>query len=438
MLALAGLLTIAIVLAAILSKKVTPLVALGAIPPVMALLLGFGSETGAMMGQGMVKVAPMAAMFLFAILFFGILSDAGLFRPVIAAIVRMAKDHPARLSIGTAVLTSIVHLDGSGAATFLIVIPALAPVYDRLGIDRLTLTVVVAMAAGVGNMLPWGGPTIRAATALDVPVMTLFKPMLPVYLTGVVTMLAVSWWLGHRALRSGAGIDGRSPDAGGSAFAAPVTADAESDAPMSRTRQAIGWFLVVSVLAAMLSEVLPPAAAFMLGTIAALLLCAGSEARQNAALRDHAASGISMVAILFAAGCFTGILNGTGMIEAMAHGGANLLPSGSAAHLPVLIGVLAMPLSLLFDPDSFYFGILPVLAGIAGASGGDPLAVGQAAIVGQMTTGFPISPLTPATFLLVGLAGVNLADHQRAAFGWLFLLSLVMTAAAYMLGILAP
>ena len=62
MLALAGLLTIAIVLAAILSKKVTPLVALGAIRPVMALLLGAGSDVGSMMGQGIVKVAPMAAM----------------------------------------------------------------------------------------------------------------------------------------------------------------------------------------------------------------------------------------------------------------------------------------------------------------------------------------------------------------------------------------
>lgn len=435
MLALGGLLTIAVVLGAILSKRVSPLVALGAIPAVLAVCFGFGLDIGPMMGAGMLKVAPMAAMFLFAILFFGILSDAGLFRPVIAVIVRTARDHPARLTVGTAVLTTIVHLDGSGAATFLIVIPALVPVYDRLGVDRLTLTVVVAMAAGVGNMLPWGGPTIRAATALNVPVMDLFAPMVPIYASGVLAMLAIAWWLGRRVIAAG-------PAAGAFSRGAEPAGEEQLHLPhaahMAGWQQGAGWLLVVLVLAAMLTQLLPPAAAFMLGTIGALLLCAGGEREQAKVLQDHAGNAIAMVSILFAAGCFTGILNGTGMIEAMAHGAAGVLPAGSGTWLPLIVGALSMPLSLLFDPDSFYFGILPVLAGIAKAGGGDAMAVGQAAIVGQMTTGFPISPLTPATFLLVGLARVNLADHQRAAFGWLLLLSLIMTACGYLIGVFAP
>jgi len=427
MLALAGLITIALVLAAILSKRLSPLVALAAIPFLAALLLGQGADAGKFMLNGMVTVAPMAAMFLFAILFFSVLADAGLFRPIVAGILRLAGHHPARIALGTAILTSIVHLDGSGAATFLIVVPALVPVYDRLGLDRRMLACIVAMAAGVGNMLPWGGPTIRAATALNVPVMDFFAPIIPVYAVGVLAMLALSWWIGtrHAVVHGGR-------------FETPVAVDLTD----GQTAEPLGlrWLAnaatVIAVLGLMLAGILPPAIAFLLGSLVALLVNLRAPDAQRDAIERHAPAAISMVAILFAAGAFTGIMRGTGMLDALAHAGAGLLPGGSAAHLPLITGIASMPLSLFFDPDSFYFGVLPVLGGIAEHGGVPAIEVGHAAILGQMTTGFPVSPMTPATFLLVGLAGVDLADHQRFAIRYLFLLTLVMVAAALLMGVL--
>ena len=96
-----------------------------------------------------------------------------------------------------------------------------------------------------------------------------------------------------------------------------------------------------------------------------------------------------------------------------------------------------MPLSLVFDPDSFYFGLLPVLAHAADAAGGSGIEVARGAILGQMTTGFPVSPLTPATFLLVGLANVDLADHQRKTIPYAFAVTLLMTLAALLTGALS-
>ncbi|WP_109809628.1 CitMHS family transporter [Sphingosinithalassobacter portus] len=428
MLALAGLATILFVLAAILTKRLSPLVALVAIPLVAALLLGDAGKVGKYMADGVVTVAPMAAMFLFAILFFSILSDAGLFRPIVAGIVRLTRDHPPRVAIGTAILTSIVHLDGSGAATFLIVVPALLPVYDRLGLDRRMLACIVAMAAGVGNMLPWGGPTLRAATSLNVPVMELFAPLLPVYAVGLVTMLGFSWWIGTRQMRRA-----RAP---GPSFGVAAN-DVDAEPPVRLNLRY--WFNIATVLAViglMLATLLPPAIAFLIGAVVAITVNFPEGEAQREAIQRHAPAAIWMVAILFAAGAFTGILRGTGMLDAMAQGGAALLPDGSASLLPTLTGLASMPLSFFFDPDSFYFGVLPVLGGIAEHGGVPAVEVGRAAILGQMTTGFPVSPLTPATFLLVGLAGVELADHQRYAIGYLFALSVVMTIAALLFGVI--
>ena len=106
------------------------------------------------------------------------------------------------------------------------------------------------------------------------------------------------------------------------------------------------------------------------------------------------------------------------------------LPDALLRHLPVGMGVTSMPLSLAFDPDSFYFGLLPVLAHASHAAGGSAVEVGRAALLGQMTTGFPVSPLTPSTFLLVGLANVDLADHQRRTIPYAFVVTLAMTAVA--------
>lgn len=424
MLALAGFATILLVLAAILTRRLSPLVAFIAIPLAAALLLGRAPAAGKFMLDGATTVSPIAALFLFAILFFGLLTDAGLFTPIVDGIVRLTRDHPPRVTLGTAVLATLVQLDGSGAVTFLVVVPALLPVYDRCGIDRRILACVTAMAAGVGHMLPWCGPALRAATALNVPVMELFRPLLPIWAIGVGVTLALSWWLGR-----GQGVGGVVASDDGDQIAVP---------PVVR----IGWrywtnvLTVVAVLALMLGEWVPPAIAFMIGTAMALVVNAPAPSDQRAAIARHGSAAITMVAILLAAGAFTGIMRGTGMLDALARSMAGLLPNGAAGHLPAALGLASMPLSLLFDPDSFYFGVLPVLGGVAQHAGVPAAEMGRAALLGQMTIGFPVSPMTPATFLLVGLAGIELADHQRFTIRYLLLLSVILTVASVLLGVI--
>jgi CitMHS family citrate-Mg2+:H+ or citrate-Ca2+:H+ symporter len=432
MLALLGAATIAVLLALILFNRCSPLVALVIVPAAAGVIGGFGSKTAVFMLDGVTSIAPVAAMFVFAIVFFGVMTDAGLLDPIMTRVLGVIGLNPRRIVIASALLALLVHLDGSGAVCFLVVIPAMRPLYERVGIDRRVLACVVSMAAGV-NFLPWTGPTLRAAAALKVSTTQIFRPMIAVQAVGLAFVFGTAWWLGSRAGRqvgASAPVTAQTAHASGNPLAIP--------GPREHQRPRLFWLnlaLTFVVLIAMVVGWVPPAVAFMVGSALALVINYPGSTLQRERVDAHARSALTMAAILLAAGAFTGVMSGTGALKAMAQVAVAHLPPGAGSHIPFALSLVAMPLSMLFDPDSFYFGVLPVIAEMHARLGGAPLQVAQAALVGQMTAGFPVSPLTPATFLVSGLAGLELAAHQRFAFPFLYAASLIMAGACVVFGL---
>lgn len=427
MLALFGFLTIAVFLTLVITRRLSVLLSLILVPLLFALVAGFApKELGDMVVAGIKQVAPTGILLIFAVLYFALMIDTGLFDPVIGRIVQLVKGDPLKITIGTALLTMLVHLDGDGTATFMITISALLPIYKRLRMNPLLLPCIVALSAGVMHLVPWSGTMARALNVMQTDTRHLLLPIIPAMACGILWVLAVAYYLGRKERRR-IGVVHLNYD----------HSAALSEKQKESRRPRLFWFnavVTISLITALIWGLLPPAALFIIGFAVALLVNYPSQNEQRKRMAEHAGNVFFVSIMIFAAGVFSGILTGTKMIDAMAGAMVSFIPHQHAGLLPVLTGVTSMPLSLAFTPDAYYFGVLPVLKNAMTHFGRDAIEVGRAAVLGQMTVGFPLSPLTASTFVLIGLSEVDLAAHQKFTFKWAFGTTLIMTMIALLTG----
>ncbi|QKW05685.1 CitMHS family transporter [Streptomyces sp. NA04227] len=483
MLTILGFAMIATFLVLIMMKKMSPIAALVLVPALFCVLVGKGAHLGDYVLDGVGTLAPTAAMLMFAIVYFGVMIDVGLFDPVVRGILRFCKADPMRIVVGTAVLAAIVSLDGDGSTTFMITVSAMYPLYKRLGMSLVVMTGVAATANGVMNTLPWGGPTARAATALKVDAADIFVPMIPALAVGLLAVFCLAYVLGMRERRRlgmvsvpdgeldeateereqvlvGAGTGkgtGKGANRGGAAgstgstgsgaaaadsgpFSGPLNDDGDGlrglDPDRETLRPKLYWFnaaLTVALLTAMIMEWMPIPVLFILGAALALTVNFPRVADQKARIAAHADNVLNVSGMVFAAAVFTGVLQGTGMVDHMATWLVDAIPDAMGPHMALVTGLLSLPLTYFMSNDGFYFGVLPVLAEAGSAHGVTNLEIARASIVGQ-----PLhmsSPLVPAVYVLVGMAKVEFGDHTRFTVKWAALTCLVVLGAALLFGI---
>ena len=423
MLTLLAFAMVGVFMALIMTKRMSVLTALILVPIAFALLGGFARDLGPMMLDGVKALAPTAVMLLFAILFFSIMIDVGLFEPVVDRVVRVVQGDPLKILVGTSILTLLVSLDGDGSTTYLIVTSALLPLYKRLGLNRLMLASVIMQAGGVMNILPWGGPTARAASALKVDAGEIFVPLIPAMLAGAAWVIFVAFVFGKRE-RARVGV----LDAAAVSRAEAVADDQGATVAAAALRRpkllAFNFVLAASLLVALVAGVLPLPVLFMIAYAIALVVNYPTMEEQKGRLNDHAANALAVASVICAAGILTGIMGGTKMIDAMGNSIVALVPASLGPHMAIVTGVLSIPFTFFLSNDAFYFGVLPILNQAASVYGISAAEMARASVVGQPV--HLLSPLVPSTYLLVGLVGVELGDHQRFTIKWSCLTSLVL------------
>jgi CitMHS family citrate-Mg2+:H+ or citrate-Ca2+:H+ symporter len=450
MLAATGFALIAVFITLIMTRRLTPIVALIILPLIAGVLTGHAADLGDYVVEGIKSLSSTVVMLVFAILYFGVMIEAGLFDPLTRRILRVVKDDPVKIAVGTVILSLSVSLDGDGASTILIVSAAFLALYDRLGMSRVVLGALMALSITCTSLTPWGGPVMRVAAALEVEPSDLFIPMIPSMIAAMLFIICVAYIMGRRersrleALASSRSFTsvGAGSGSGFAGDAAAGSSDASVDhvnhAPETYSAQdrLLMWFnaiLTAVLMVALVLEVWPLPVLFAVAFAIALLVNHPSPKDQGAHIAKYAASAMSVAALIFAAAVFVGVLSGTGMVDAMGRTLVEILPESWGGVFGVLVGLISMPMKFLLSNDAYYFGVLPVLAEAGAAHGLSATEVGRAALIGGPVNA--LSPLLPAALLLVGHLNIGLGEYQRKAAPWAVLSSLVMLAVAVGIGV---
>ncbi|URT71613.1 CitMHS family transporter [Cytobacillus firmus] len=439
MLALLGYCMVAVFMALIMTKRMSALLALIIVPIIFALIGGFYTGIGDMMLEGIKQVAPTGVMLVFAILYFGIMIDAGLFEPIVNTILRIVKGDPLKIALGTVALASLVALDGDGTTTFIITVTAMLPLYKKLNMNLYMLATLALLSIGVMNMTPWGGPTARVISSLQLTTEEVFLPLIPVMAAGILFAFLAAWYFGIKE-RKRIGI--RQMD--DSAIRELQTAEEQVAAAVSREsladlqRPKLIWInagLTIALLIALIAGLLPLPVLFMLGFAIAAMINYPNLVQQKERVAAHAGNVLAVVALVFASGIFTGIMNGTEMVDAMATALVQVIPDQLGSQLPLITAITSMPFTYFMANDPYYYGIIPII-GETAASYNIPMAeIARASVLGQPA--HVLSPLYAAGYLLVGMIGIDYGQNQRFALKWAVASSLFMIMAAILFGVIS-
>ncbi len=423
-----GLAMVVTFMTLIMTRRMSAIAALLIVPILFGLLAGAGPDLGDMIVKGVLQVAPTALMLAFAVLYFAIMMDAGLFDPLVRKVLATVGEDPVRISIGTAALATLVSIDGDGTTTALIVITAMLPVYRRVGMNPLILATLLGLCNSLMNFVPWGGPSARAASAVHVDLMDVFLPLLPAMIAGIGGVFLLAWLFGRSERRRLAGRD--APDAGSEV---PIPTIEPDDAGIRRPQ--LFWVnlaLTTGLIGGMILG-LAPLPVLMMGAFALAVTINYPRLKdQRARIAAHADNVVNVVVLIFAAGAFTGILNGAGMADAMATAVLSIVPPAIGPYLAPITALASMPLTFVMSNDAYYFGVVPVIAATAANFGIAPEEIARASLIGQPV--HALSPLLAPIYLACGLLGVDVADAQRFALKWAALISLLVLAVAIFTG----
>jgi citrate-Mg2+:H+ or citrate-Ca2+:H+ symporter, CitMHS family len=434
MLAVLGFSMVFVFMFLIMTKRLSALIALMTIPVLFGIIGGFTNEIGEMALEGIKELAPTGIMLMFAILYFGIMIDAGLFDPVVGKILKLVKGDPLKISVGTAILALIVSLDGDGTTSYMITISAMFPLYKRLRMNPLMLPALALMGVGVTNLTPWGGPTARAVSALGLDMGEVFTSLVPAMIGGAIWVIFTAYIFGKRERKRLGVINLQYSQTEQMAFAEQAAAVEQ----MGLKRPKLLWVnlaLTTVLMTALIMGIMPLPILFMVSFAIAIMINYPNLEDQKERIAAHAGNVLAVVSLVFAAGIFTGILSGTKMVDAMATSLVALIPDALGPHLPVITAITSMPFTFFMSNDAYYFGVLPIIAEAATAYGIDPIEIGRASLLGQPV--HLLSPLVASTYLLVGMSKVDLGEYQRFTLKWTVGTSLVMLIVSIMVGVIS-
>lgn len=430
LLGIAGFVLMILIVALLLWGKSTPAVVFVLLPIIIGFLVGFSpADMSEYIKSGVSSVSTTAILFIFAVLFFGVMNDAGVFDCIVNKVLKAVGGNVLLLMFATVLIAFIGHLDGSGATTLLIAIPPLLPIYKKMNVRPIILLCITTLTMGVMNIVPWGGPCGRTAAALEVGTADLWRYCIPAQVVGILIILGYCVIFARLEKKRGAGANLNAP-----VEETPEEIKAENELH----RPKLFWFNIVLIVAVVLMLTMTSVAThvtFMIALAIALMVNYPSQKMQTERVKAHATDALTMAFTALASGVLIGIMGKSPMLDAMTQMVLSAMPASMAPHLHILFAAINSPLSMVVHGDALTYGILPIVNQIVSAYGIPAAAVGAAFLI-TFGPAIYIMPMTAATYMGLGLTNVELKDHIAFSYKWAFLLAVGMLAFVVVTGVI--
>lgn len=451
MLAILGYGMIIVFMVLLLARKITPFAGLILIPLLFGMIAA--AVTGAPIlevfdwiyqglyfdvaadGKITTGVAPTITLLLFAILYFSVMLDVGLFDPLAVKMIRWAKGDPMRICVATGVISLVVSLDGDGTTTVLIVCAAVLTLFKKMKMNQLYLAAIIGFCNSVMNLVPWSGPMARAMPVLNIGPREFFVPVIPGMVAATLWALYMCYHYGKKE-RTRLGYDSNGKGIiKDSDLDVIITEINEKDIELKRPK--LLWFnmlLTLLIMLLLILGILNGGILFLIGTAIALLVNYKDLTLQTQRLLANGAEALGPVSLVFGAGVIMGILNGSGMSSAIAQQMVSMIPASLGEYIPLFLALISLPGLFFLPNDAFYFGILPVIAPIAYQYGATPVEIGVASLMGQAIRF--ASPLVAFLYVLVNRTEVSFVDYQKEYLKWGLPSYFIQLAVAILIGII--
>ena len=439
----------------VMMKKLSPFTALIIVPLAFAIIGAFGGLYTAQIADkwgivnptlwdqirilgeftldGVKKTSTTGIMLLFAIFYFAIMLNAGMFDPITKVMIRFAKGDPLKVLVATAVVAAAVSLNGDGTTTTLIVCTAFIPLYKKLDIKMMYLGVLTILMNTIMNLLPWGGPTARVISVLpelNGQDAAILRALMPGMVLATIYMIGVSIYLGRKE-RKRLGVVNLSNE---DIEKLTSTTDEEELALKRPQLFVVNITMTIGLIALLMMEnTFPSVFLFLVGTVLALLINYPSLKDQKARIQDNAGDAVQVVILVLGAGVFTGLFDFTGFASALTLSLTSIIPTSFGQYWGMVVALLSAPGTFFLSNDAFYYGVLPVLAETGATYGFTQMEMGVASLLGQAF--HLLSPLVAFIYLLLAKTGLDMFEWQKESAKWATGIFVIFIAVAVLFNI---
>lgn len=423
-----GFLMLAVIVILLVTNKTSIIPVFGIIPILAALILGFGlKDIQGFMNNGFASVLNTIVLFSFAVMFFSLLSDVGMFDVIVNRVMKYLGNNILAVLYITCFITIVSHLDGSGATTALVTIPTMLPIYKKMKMRPICVVSVMSLMCGAMNITPWCASMLRITSVTGLDAQVLWRYLAPVQGFAIISALLLMIPISMLEKRNGAGMSDVE-------FAElKLSLDQPAQVSVSKPVLIFDMVLTAVMIIGLLLGWFGTALGFIVAFGLALVVNFHTTKEQGNAIKKYGGPAINMVMTIITIGVLVGVMNGTGMIEGMTNAILAVLPESLGRHLCFIVSLFIMPINTIIGSDNIYFALTPIMQSIVSSYGVTDLALATSVVV-PCAIAANITLIGPSPYLALGLADCTMGEHLKYSFKWIWLLCILCTVFAALIG----